>query len=300
MNTDMSTEGRFEDRLLAAILDDFDNLRAEPKSPSLPRWNRFETPSLRRAVPISVGAAAIALAVASLSTLSSHNPDPQKPNIQTVSYVVDRLQAAVGANQDVLVQFQHAPDSQTGQPTYSESWSSAGNETTRTEYLNPIGVPTVGYVKTITPNETTTVAINYGTHTWSTTTYPFGSASPSGAPVAAPVPMTVTQMVAQLRADVTKGTATVIGPAAVDGHNTLELQEGTAPAGFHYTWVDPTTYLPVREIDTAPGVSATSDQAIQEDYRWLPNTAANEQLLTVGAAIPTGFTQVPPAPTTGN
>lgn len=300
MNTDISAEGRFEDRLLTAILDDFDNLRAEPQSLSLLKWNRSDTPSLRRAVPISVAAAAIALAVAGLSTVSSHTPNPPKSNIETASYVVDHLQAAVDANQDVLVQFQHAPDSQTGLPTYSESWSSAGDETTRTEFLNPIGVPTVGYVMTITPNETTTVTINYGTHTWSTTNYPFGSASPSGAPVAAPVPMTVTQMVAQLRADVTTGAATVIGPATVDDQNAVEIQEGTAQTGFRYTWVDPTTYLPVREIDTAPGVSTTSDQAIQEDYQWLPNTAANEQLLTVGAAIPAGFTQVSSSSTTGS
>jgi hypothetical protein len=56
----------------------------------------------------------------------------------------------------------------------------------------------------------------------------------------------------------------------------------------------PGTYLPIREIGTAPGMSQTSDQAIRDDYRWLPDTQANLSLLTPAGAIPAGFTQASP------
>jgi hypothetical protein len=48
-------------------------------------------------------------------------------------------------------------------------------------------------------------------------------------------------------------------------------------------------------IETAPGESATSDRAIRDDYKWLPDTAANLSLLTPAGAVPAGFTQVPNA-----
>jgi len=53
------------------------------------------------------------------------------------------------------------------------------------------------------------------------------------------------------------------------------------------------TFLPIRVIDTAPGVSQSSRQAIRDDYQWLAATPAHRRLLTAAAAIPPGFTQVP-------
>jgi hypothetical protein len=41
--------------------------------------------------------------------------------------------------------------------------------------------------------------------------------------------------------------------------------------------------------------SAASDRAIRDDYKWLPDTAANLSLLTPAGAVPAGFTQVPNA-----
>ncbi len=80
----------------------------------------------------------------------------------------------------------------------------------------------------------------------------------------------------------------------------IELEEGTTQAGIQYIWVDPTTYLPIREIDTAPCVSPTSDQAVRNDYEWLPATAANLQLLTASTAIPAGFTPKTVTPSTAD
>ena len=86
---------------------------------------------------------------------------------------------------------------------------------------------------------------------------------------------------------------TLAGRATVDGQTAIHLTEHLA-GGQINLWVSPTTYLPIREIDTAPGVPLTSDKAIRDDYRWLPATAANLRLITAAAAIPAGFTQVSP------
>ena len=52
------------------------------------------------------------------------------------------------------------------------------------------------------------------------------------------------------------------------------------------------TYLPIQEIDTAPGQTPASPLAIRNDYTWLPGTKANLRLLTTAAAIPAGFTKI--------
>jgi hypothetical protein len=53
-------------------------------------------------------------------------------------------------------------------------------------------------------------------------------------------------------------------------------------------WVDPATYLPIRTIETAPGESVASDRAIRDDFKWLPDTAANLSLLTPTGLSPPG------------
>ena len=95
---------------------------------------------------------------------------------------------------------------------------------------------------------------------------------------------------AQLRAQVRAGKVTLIGPATVDGQRAIHLVERTGHGAIRL-WVSPSTYLPIREIDTAPGVSPASPRAIRDDYRWLPATPASLRLLTPAAAIPSGFTR---------
>jgi len=85
------------------------------------------------------------------------------------------------------------------------------------------------------------------------------------------------------------------GPAEADGQRAIHLVQGSTKTGEIDMWVDPATYLPIRTIETAPGESATSDRAIRDDYKWLPDTAANLSLLTPAGAVPAGFTQVPNA-----
>jgi hypothetical protein len=152
-------------------------------------------------------------------------------------------------------------------------------------------VPATPKLPTGKPHRTVSIVIDYAKRTWSKTTYSFGSASDGRRP--GPQPVTALQQAAQLRAEVKAGQARLVGRETVDGQRALHLTE-RLPNGQVDLWVNPGTYLPIREIGTAPGMSQTSDQAIRDDYRWLPSTPANLRLLTPAGAIPAGFTQTSP------
>jgi RNA polymerase sigma factor (sigma-70 family) len=198
--------------------------------------------------------------------------------------VVDHMKSALDANTAVVDIVDHAPDSQTGRPVIDESWSTSLSDTYRIVDLTPAGRPITGYLVTVTPHQTTSIVIGYGKRTWSKTIYPFGSATDGRR--SGPQPSTPLQLRAQVKA----GQVTLVGWATVDGQRAIHLTEHLS-GGEINLWVNPGTYLPIREIDTAPGVSQTSDQAIRDDYQWLPATPANLRLLTPAGAIPAGFTQ---------
>jgi hypothetical protein len=317
-------ESRFEDRLLTAILADFDHLAAAPASSSHPAAGsvhqfRRRAGLPRRAAPTLIAGAAAAAAVAvtavGVTVFASHAPSSgssaraasvgraqastqphtplrTQPKIQTAAYVVHHMKAALAANTAVLVTLDHASDSQTGKPVIDKIWSSSISSTDRIEDLDPAGNPTDGYVVTTTPHRTISIEINYQSRTWSKTIYSFGSTSRAAGP--APLAGTPTQDAARLRAEVTAGKVTLVGPASVDGQRAIELRQGSAATGLLDMWVNPATYLPIRTIGTAAGMSQSSDQAIRDDYQWLPGTPANLHLLTAAAAIPPGFTRVAP------
>ncbi|HEX5301532.1 MAG TPA: sigma factor, partial [Streptosporangiaceae bacterium] len=200
------------------------------------------------------------------------------PKLHTAAYVVDHLSSALNANTAVVDIVDHAPDSQTGKPVLDEIWSSSLSDTYRIVDMTPAGQPTTGYLVTVKPHRTTSIVIDYGNRTWRKTIYPFGSSS-DGRRAAGPAPSTPLQLAAQLRAKVKAGQVTLVGWATADGQRAIHLREGMTHGQVNL-WVDPDSYLPIREIDTAPGVSQTSDQAIRDDYRWLPATKANLRLLT--------------------
>jgi hypothetical protein len=291
LNTSISRESRFEERLLTAILDDFDQLTALAAKPRPAR-------RLRAGTALIAAAAAAGIAAASLAGLSGQAPRHAatpalqalaSPKLQTAAYVVSHMDAALNANTAVVNIIGHAPDSQTGRPVTDETWVTSLSNTSRSEELSPTGQPVTGSLLTITAHRTVSITINYRNRTWSTVTYPFGSATTGRAP--APLPQTPLQQAAVLRAQVKAGQVTVAGRATVDGQAAIHLTEHLA-GGLINLWVSPATYLPIREIDTAAGVPLTSDKAIRDDYRWLPATAANLHLITVAAAIPPGFTQI--------
>lgn len=297
MTTQTPREHRFEDRLLAAILDDFENLTAAPARPGRPaRVRQSHRPAGNRRVPLMLmaGTATAAISAAGVLALALQAPGrPSTPLVsaraQTASYLVDRMRAAVNGNTAVLNIVEHAPDSETGKPVSDETWSTPHGDTTRFENLDAAGSPIDGYLVTITAHRTVSIHIDYQARTWSKTTYSFGSASSSPGP--APLPVTPKQSAARLRAQVAAGQMTVVGPETVDGRKSIHLKEVT-DQGELDMWVDPATYLPIREISAPPGVPLTSSQAIRDDYRWLPDTPANLRLVTAAAAIPPGFTEI--------
>jgi len=328
LNTDLSREDRFEERLLTAILDDFDQLTApaaqirqarqahqggQARQARGAHQTRRARPSGRRRVAVTLvaGAAAAGIAAASIAAGGAAKPGGHPtgtagsvaggtahggtsqtvttPRLHTAAYVVDHMSSALNANTAVVDIIDHAPDSQTGKPVLDEIWSSSLSDTYRIVDMTPAGQPTTGYLVTVKPHRTTSIVIDYGNRTWRKTIYPFGSSS-DGRRAAGPAPSTPLQLAAQLRAKVKAGQVTLVGWATVDGQRAIHLRERMTHGQVNL-WVDPDSYLPIREIDTAPGVSPTSDQAIRDDYRWLPSTQANLRLLTPAGVIPAGFTQ---------
>lgn len=293
MNTDTSRESCFEERLLAAILDDFDQLTAPGAKPR-PVTSRRTVTAL---VATAAAAGVVAAALAGLGGPAPRHAATRTtqalagPKVRTAAYVVNHLDAALNANTAVINVIDHAPDSQTGRPVIDETWSSSLSDTYRTVELSPAGQPLTGSLVTVTAHRTVSITVNYKDRTWSTVTYPFGSATSARTP--GPLRQTPLQQAAQLRAQVKAGKVSLAGSATVDGQAAIHLTEHLS-GGVISLWVSPATYLPIREIDTAPGVPLTSDKAIRDDYRWLPATAANLRLLTAAAAIPAGFTQVSP------
>jgi hypothetical protein len=304
VNTDTRAD-RFEQRLLAAILDDFPELTGAEARRVWPRespWPAGSGKSRKRGGLVLLTAAAAAAGVAGVVSGGGHAvpvhtsaPAPTSvPAHLSADYVVDHVKAALNASAASGIQYDlgHAPNSQTGVIENTATWNYAnsGREVTLTQTLGAGGSPVLGYLMTATSDKTVTITINYSDRTWSTTTYPWGYATPPNTP--GPLPQTTVQAADALRDAINAGSMTDVGPAEVDGQRAIHLVQGSTKAGEIDMWVDPATYLPIRTIETAPGESAASDRAIRDDYEWLPDTAANLSLLTPAGAVPAGFTQV--------
>jgi hypothetical protein len=294
-----TTDRPYEERLLTALLDDFDQLTL----PDAPAARRTGPVRSRRRIGYALAPALLsgAAAVAVVATSVGGHGDPApaggpaagagptvNPDLRTASFVVAKMKAATAGGPYVVVETGNAPDSTTGAVVHSKSWFLPGGTSSRDEIDDAAGRPVSAVVSTSNGDGTTrVVSVDYAAKTWSVRTY---SDAPAGGP--APLRQTPAQNADRLRADQLDGRATLVGPATIDGEQTLELREGSVSVGQQLTWVDADTYLPVREIDTAPGGSATSDSTIQTDDQWLPATADNVKLITAAAAIPSGFTEI--------
>jgi hypothetical protein len=93
------------------------------------------------------------------------------------------------------------------------------------------------------------------------------------------------QWAAQLRAQVARGATVVVDRETVDGRSTLRLRRAAPPAGSRIElWVDPSTYVPVRERTT------TRSRTAVDEIHWLPRTTASAALAR--PVIPTGRRRV--------
>jgi hypothetical protein len=309
VNTDTHAD-RFENRLLAAILDDFPNLAdAEARGG---RYHESTWPAgsgrarRRGGLALLAGTAAVAAGVAGAFGAGAFGAGGHAAPVRTsvparlsADYVVNHVKAAVHASDNNVIEYDlgHAPNSQTGELENTATWTYGNSARTvsLTQDLDADGKPVLGYLMTVTPDKTVTITINYSSRTWSTTTYPFGSATPANTP--GPQPQSNAQAAAALWDAIKAGSVTEVGPAEVDRQRAIQLVQGSSQTGEIDMWVNPTTYLPIRTIDTAPGESGTSSRAIRDDYQWLPDTAVNMRLLTPTGAIPAGFTRVSNAST---
>ena len=280
-------QSRFEDRLLTAILDDFEHLTAPAARPGR-RARRVARPAAL--IAVALAAAVTAVVTVGQSPARTHSPAAThtvtRPVVRTVAYVVAHLRSALSANSDIVNIIDHAPDSQTGKPVVDEIWSTSLSRTYRITDLSQAGRPITGYLVTVTAHRTVSIVINYRARTWTRTVYPFGSSSDAGRP--GPRRSTPLGLAARLRAQVKAGNVSLIGPATVDGQRAIHLVQRLSTGAINL-WVSPATYLPIREVNTARGVPQTSPRAIRDDYRWLPATPASLHLLTAAAAIPSGF-----------
>jgi hypothetical protein len=95
---------------------------------------------------------------------------------------------------------------------------------------------------------------------------------------------------AYIRQELSCGVYHLDGRQRVDGIDAVKLT-GDIPGGRLVLWIDPATYLPVRETDSGgpPGAGP-----VQIDFRWFPVTAASLAHLKV--SVPASFRQVQPPP----
>lgn len=222
MNTDTHAD-RFEQRLLAAILDDFPELTGAEAS-GVSSWPTGSGKSRKRGGLVLLAAAA---SVAGVLGAGGHAVQVRGsvPVHLSADYVVDHVKAAVNASACSAIQYDlgHAPDSQTGVIENTTTWNyaSSGREITLTKILGADGSPVLGYLMTATSDKTVTITINYGNRTWSTTTYPWGYATLPK--TAGPLPQATAQAADALRDAVNAGSMTDAGPAEADGQRAIHL-----------------------------------------------------------------------------
>jgi hypothetical protein len=92
------------------------------------------------------------------------------------------------------------------------------------------------------------------------------------------VPSTTAQIQSQLKA----GKLKVAGPTTIDGRKAIKLTSSHGPYGYEYD-VAPGTYYPIRQVFRSRGITVTT---IYSEYRVLPATPANQQLLSLAARHP--------------
>jgi hypothetical protein len=146
------------------------------------------------------------------------------------------------------------------------------------------GQPVSAEQITTTGRGLTAVEVSYRDATWWRATrpgtqVPAQPGSPQGDPGSDGLP-------AYIRQELSSGAYYQDGRQRVDGIDAVKL---TGNNGRLVMWINPATYLPVRQVR-----ELTGKQRVQTDFRWFPVTAASLAHLKV--SVPVGFRQVQPPP----
>ena len=265
------------------------------------RATRRRQRSKRARAAAAIGAAAAAAVTAVAVTV----PGPA-PRVQTAAYVVSRVQGALAraSSQNVI---EYGRETSTGPVFLGEEvsthnaafWVYRGQS--RSVAYGPGGkiIAAIGRVpagRDPKDDMVTDTMVNYQERTWWRDSHavvapPWATPSPTSACAEATTVQGggawISDVAAKLRAALSCGQYVVAGHQRVDGVLALELRPvRQGPVMTAVFWVDPSTYLPVRDRVTAGRFTITND------YRWLPPTQANRAAL--GLRVPPGFIQVAP------
>lgn len=261
---------------------------------------RHRQRSKRARAAAAIGAAAAAAVTAVVVTV----PGPA-PRVQTAAYVVSRVQGALAqaSSQNVI---EYGRETSTGPIFFGEEvsthnaafWVYRGQS--RSVAYAPGGkiIAAIGRVpEGRDPKEdlVTDTMVNYQERTWWRDSHAVVApprATPSSTSACAEATTVqgggawVSDVAAKLRTALSCGQYVVAGHQRVDGVRALELRPAKQGPMMAVFWVDPSTYLPVRDQVTAGRYTIT------DDYRWLPPTQANRAALDL--RVPPGFTRVAP------
>jgi hypothetical protein len=255
------------------------------------RARRARAAAALAALPLAGAAAAAAVFLPGRAA-------PAGLHAQDAAYVVSRVTRAIGAVPGGTVLF--IKDTSDASSLVMDLWVRGPDDTRIEAFKAGKLVSDTGWVTAGTT--TTTVFVDYRDKTWwrrsSSARAGNGSSGTPGRSSARYECGAVTgssgnprSMAAQLRAWVSCGSLKAGGTTAVGGIAVIELTSAKpAKDGAITTWyVNSSTYLPVRMTRTGSGDSSSS----QDDFQWLPPTAANLARLDLPAA-PQGFTQTAP------
>ena len=242
----------------------------------------------------AVGTAAVAGTAATVILSGSAEPATQT---QTTAYVVSHITQALDAMPAGTIQFDRTSFVPPGKgPGFyaRDAWATRGRF--RFETFTQAGQLIQDYGSSKTPTAAKSVVVDYQNKTWWRTV----GANPVVAHLVGPVPPvkwtcsfaqpgiiigTPTDMADQVRTAVSCGELKADGTGTVNGVTAVKLAGNWGSGAVTY-WVNATTYLPVRMAMTVG-----SGVVMQDDFQWLPPTAANLAELNLPVP-PAGFTQV--------
>jgi hypothetical protein len=92
----------------------------------------------------------------------------------------------------------------------------------------------------------------------------------------------VTPTTAEIQAQLKAARLKVAGPTTIDGRKAVKLISIHGPYGYEYD-VAPGTYYPIKQVFRSRAITITT---VYSEYRVLPATPANQQLLSLAARHP--------------